>query len=69
MAPPQSSTPRPGSGSTNRGFATLDPERQGAPPRVKPVPPRGASPRAQPPAPLPRRRTDPEESEPAQEPR
>ena len=69
MAPPQSSTAKPGSGSTNRGFATLDPERQGAPPRAKPVPPRDASPRAQPPAPPLRRRTHPEEAEPAPEPR
>ena len=42
MAHQQARKPEPaGSGSTNRGFATLDPERQGAPPRQKAPAPRG----------------------------
>jgi len=64
MAQPQGRRPEPvGSGSTNRGFATLDPERQGAPPRPKAPAPRGPQLRPAPGAPAQRQRVEREEPE------
>ena len=55
-----------GSGSTNRGFATLDPERQGAPPRQKPPAPRDPSSHPLPGSATPQQRTATEEVEDAE---
>jgi hypothetical protein len=65
MAHPPGRKPEPTrSGSTNRSFATRDPERQGAPPRQKAPSPRSLQVRPVPPAPP--RHEEPREEEDAQ---